>query len=170
MISYIGLGSNLDEPLRQLQNALDILQQTPDIKLLRVSSFYNSKALTLPDSAAQNDYINAVARLQTTLSAQHLLEALNRIEASAGRERKKKWAARTLDLDILLYDGQQIHTETLVIPHLQLQYRNFVIHPLYEIAGDIDIPKLGKLTRLVSSTSWDGLQKIAPSLLEHNEL
>lgn len=164
MICYISLGSNLSgksgDPLTQLQTALDKISNDPDLRLVKTSDFYQSKALTLPDTPPQNDYINAVAMLETALSAEQLLGKLNAIEALQGRERKEQWGARTLDLDILLYGDLQIHTETLLIPHLQIEHRNFVIHPLFEIAGAIDIPGLGDLSLLSEKMTWDGLQKM----------
>lgn len=166
MICYISLGSNLDDPPTQLQTALDKINNDPQLQLLNTSGFYRSKALTLADAPPQNDYVNAAAMLETALSAQQLLQKLNKIERSQGRERKQKWAARTLDLDVLLYGELQIQTENLVIPHLQIKYRNFVIHPLFEIAGTIDIPGLGDLAALAEKTSWDGLQKMQVPLSE----
>jgi 2-amino-4-hydroxy-6-hydroxymethyldihydropteridine diphosphokinase len=160
MISYIGLGSNLSEPHLQLKMALVALQNEPDIQLLKVSSFYQSKALTLSDAESQNDYINAVAQLETELAADQLLFIINKIEASQGRKREKKWTARTLDLDILTYGNCRIQTEKLVIPHLQIEFRNFVIHPLFEVAGAIDIPGLGNLAELEKVMNWNGLRKI----------
>lgn len=159
MICYIGLGSNLDEPKEQLYKALQRLKNETGLDLLKVSSFYQSKALTLPGTAQQNDYINAVAQLQTSLSAQQLLLKLHKIEAAQGRERQEKWGARTLDLDILLYGEQIIQTETLIIPHSQIALRNFVIHPLFEIAGAIEIPGVACLADLAGKTSWDGLKR-----------
>lgn len=159
MICYIGLGSNLSGPKEQLQKALQRLKNETRLELLKVSSFYQSKALTLPGTAQQNDYINAVVQLQTSLSAQQLLIKLHHIEAAQGRKREEKWGVRTLDLDILLYDNQIIQTETLIIPHSQIALRNFVIHPLFEIAGDIEIPGVGKLGELAGAMSWDGLLK-----------
>jgi 2-amino-4-hydroxy-6-hydroxymethyldihydropteridine diphosphokinase len=160
IISYIGLGSNLDEPLVQIQTALTALQEHAQIELLSYSSFYQSKALTMPDSEPQDDYINAVAKLATDLSPEQLLQQLNHIEALQGRERHEKWGARTLDLDILLYDELQIQTDELVIPHAQIKFRNFVIHPLFEVAGAISLPGLGELAQLAQQTDWDGLQRI----------
>lgn len=160
MICYIGLGSNLGNPLVQLQTALDAIDKVAGLQLLARSAFYQSKALTVPDSPPQNDYINAVAKLETSLSAEALLQKLNKIEASQGRQRNEKWAARTLDLDILLYGLQTIQTEKLVIPHQQIKYRNFVIHPLFELAGGINIPGVGDLAILAKRTSWDDLKNI----------
>lgn len=160
MIIAIGLGSNLGEPVLQLHTALEALANDADLKFLKTSGFYQSKALTLLDAPPQNDYINAVAMLETTLSADELLHKLNVVEASQGRERNEKWAARTLDLDILLYGDQCIQSECLIIPHSQIKFRNFVIHPLYEVAGNIEIPGLGSLALLADNTSWDGLKKL----------
>ena len=160
MICYIGLGSNLDEPQRQLKEALERLRQHKDIDLLGCSSLYQSKALTLDDTPAQNDYINAVAMLATELAPEQLLTQLNIIEAAQGRVRTEKWGARTLDLDILLCDELQIRTDRLTIPHSQMAYRNFVIHPLFEIAGPIRIPGLGELAQLAQRMNWDGLQRM----------
>lgn len=161
MISYIGLGGNLEEPLLQLKAALNKLRNHAQIELLKVSGFYQSKALTLPDAPAQNDYINAVAMVETALSAEQLLAVLHEIETAQGRQRKEKWGARTLDLDLLLYDVLTINTDKLVIPHAQIKFRNFVIHPLFEVAGAIDIPGVGNLEQLAKQTNWNGLQRIA---------
>jgi len=161
MIAYIALGSNLAKPLSQLQSAVRHINQEPGLQLLKLSSFYRSKALTLADSAPQDDYINAAAMLQTAFSAEQLLTLLHKIEAAQGRERQSKWAARTLDLDILLYGDRVINTETLIIPHAQMQYRNFVIHPLFEIAGDIELPGLGSLSALAKKLSYNGLEKLS---------
>ncbi|MCU7937962.1 MAG: 2-amino-4-hydroxy-6-hydroxymethyldihydropteridine diphosphokinase [gamma proteobacterium symbiont of Bathyaustriella thionipta] len=160
MKCYIGLGSNLAEPLIQLQTALQQIEKEPELQLGKVSSFYQSKALILPDAPPQNDYINAVALLETDLSAALLLQKLHKIEASQGRERNEKWGARTLDLDILLYGDLHIQTKILTIPHAQMQYRNFVLHPLFEIAGAIDIPGLGSLSEMAQKIAWDGLKKL----------
>ncbi len=162
MKCYIGLGSNLSEPMTQLQCALKRIASDDDMQLVRCSSFYQSRALVLPDTVKQNDYINAVACIETLLSAELLLTKLHSIEALQGRDRKEKWAARTLDLDILLYGNECIETATLSIPHKQLQYRNFVIHPLFEIAGAIELPVLGNLAVLAENTDWDGLLKLTP--------
>ncbi len=160
MIVYIGLGSNLAEPLVQLQTALNNIEKDPELQLLKVSGFYQSRALVLADTPPQSDYINAAAMLESSLTAEQLLQKLHTIEVSQGRERNEKWAARTLDLDILLYGGLKIQTERLTIPHAQIQYRNFVVHPLFEIAGAIDIPGQGNLSAMAEKMSWNGLKKL----------
>jgi 2-amino-4-hydroxy-6-hydroxymethyldihydropteridine diphosphokinase len=160
MLAYIGLGSNQNRPVQQLLQALQNLQQEPDIKLCNASSFYQSKALVLPGTKAQSDYVNAVAKLDTDLSAEQLLQRLQAIENRQGRVRTEKWGARTLDLDILLYDDQFIQTDSLTIPHAQIRHRNFVIQPLAEIAADILIPGVGAIADLAKETGWDGLKKL----------
>ncbi len=165
MIVYIGLGSNLAEPLLQLKSAIVHIKQEPKLTLLKVSSIYQSTALTLPNTAKQDDYLNAVAKLETTLSAEPLLQVLHNIEALQGRKRLSKWTARTLDLDILLYGDDTIKTDQLIIPHSQIEYRNFVIHPLFEIAGAIRIPDLGDLSDMAQTISWNGLKKLNSSTL-----
>ncbi len=159
-IVYIALGSNLRNPKRQLQAAIEKLQQAPGIELLKISGFYRSKALTLAKTAPQSDYINAAAKLSTSLSAEELLAQLQHIEALQGRLRDEKWAARTLDLDILLYADKQIQTDHLSIPHIHMAERNFVIMPLFEIAGDLQIPGIGSLAKLFYSLSWQGLERL----------
>ncbi len=158
--AYIGLGSNQEQPLEQLKQALECMQYDDSIDLLNVSSFYQSRALIMPNSPTQADYINAVAEIEYQQSAENLLDDLQNIENAQGRVRITRWGARTLDLDILLYAQTEYHSERLEIPHEQLQYRNFVVFPLMEIAPNIHIPGLGLLSDIADTLSWDGLKKI----------
>ncbi|MBP6724359.1 MAG: 2-amino-4-hydroxy-6-hydroxymethyldihydropteridine diphosphokinase [Halioglobus sp.] len=130
--AYVGLGSNLQQPLLQLQRALIAIAQLPSSQLLRVSSVYRSAAV---GPGEQPDYLNAALQLDTRLQPAELLAALQAIEQAQGRVRTIRWGARTLDLDILLYGDRQIATSSLTIPHPELQRRNFVLYPLAEIAG-----------------------------------
>jgi len=130
--AYIGLGSNLHQPLRQLRAALLAVGQLPSSQLVRVSSAYRSTAV---GPGEQPDYLNAVLRLDTALQPADLLRALQSIEQARGRIRTIRWGARSLDLDILLYGDRRIATPSLSIPHPELQQRNFVLYPLAEIAG-----------------------------------
>lgn len=132
---YVALGSNLDNPLKQLQQAVESLQIFA--KDLVVSSFYSSKPLGPQD---QPDYVNAVVRFETDLSPLDLLDKLQSIEQQQGRVRLRRWGERTLDLDILLYGDQQIQSERLTVPHYDMQNREFVIVPLYEIAPELILP------------------------------
>ncbi len=136
---YIGLGSNLQEPAQQLKLARRALEQLPHTQLIACSSIYQSRALTLDDEP-QNDYLNAVIQLETDLSPEDLLDALQLIENQQGRVREKRWGARTLDLDILLYDECVVDTPHLSIPHKEMLLRDFVLIPLQQIAAELDIP------------------------------
>ena len=157
--SYIGLGSNLDNPQQQLKTALATLHDIPDIVLQQYSSFYRSKPL---GPQGQADFINAVAQIASDLSAPELLARLQQIETGQGRVRgKQRWGPRTLDIDILLYGDEIIDKETLTVPHPQIRYRNFVLLPLLELAPDIDIPGQGKAAALLQRVGTAGLDKIA---------
>jgi len=147
---YIGLGSNMCQPVQQLVTARDAIDKLEDCKLIRCSSIYQSKALTLDDEP-QDDYCNAVIKIETQLSAEALLDALQRIENNQGRVRTKRWGARTLDLDIILYGSQSIQTQRLIVPHAEMANRDFVLLPLYEIAPDVEIPGNKTLKELTAN-------------------
>ena len=161
MKAYIALGSNLQQPEQQIQRAISTITQHFELNLLKVSSLYQSKAMTLPGSKAQADYINAVLLLETALSAQDLLEVLQKIEFQQGRERSEKWSARTLDLDIILYGDKIIDTKTLIVPHPFMTERNFVLYPLAEISPQLNIPGKGLLKKLLATLTAKGLEKLA---------
>lgn len=140
---YVALGSNLENPLAQLQQAVETLQKFATNFV--VSSFYGSKPLGPQD---QPDYVNAVAKFETELTPIALLDRLQQIENEQGRVRLRRWGERTLDLDILLYDNQQINSERLTVPHYDMHNREFVIVPLYEISPDLILPNGNKLHEL----------------------
>ncbi len=145
--AYIGLGSNLDRPRSRLRRAVAALATLPDSRLIAVSSFYPSAPM--PGSSGP-DYLNAVARLRTGLRPLALLRALQTIENAHGRRRiaGRRWGARTLDLDLLLYGRQRIQMPRLTVPHPGLAERAFVMEPLLEIAPDtLIIPGGGRETR-----------------------
>lgn len=133
-IAYIALGSNQSNPEQQLLTALMALQQLPYSRLIKQSGFYQNPAI---GPGQQADYLNAVIKLDTGLEPLALLQALQAIEDQQGRKRDIRWGARTLDLDIILYDQQAIKTEQLTLPHPRALERNFVMRPLYEIAPDL---------------------------------
>ena len=134
---YIGLGSNLEEPLAQVSTALVELGELPNSRLVSHSSLYSSQP---QGPADQPDFINAVACLETQLEPHALLDALQALEQSHQRVRIQHWGPRTLDLDLLLYGAQTIDTERLSVPHPWLGKRSFVLHPLAEIAPDLTLP------------------------------
>jgi 2-amino-4-hydroxy-6-hydroxymethyldihydropteridine diphosphokinase len=128
----IALGSNLGDSYTTLLKAIDTLEQTPGIRLVSMSSLYRTKAVGPP----QPDYLNACALLQVEMIPEILLEILLKIETNFGRQRKERWGARTLDLDILLYSNKIIESPKLQIPHPRMRERAFVLVPLAEIAPD----------------------------------
>jgi 2-amino-4-hydroxy-6-hydroxymethyldihydropteridine diphosphokinase len=136
----IALGSNLSSEIgdseKIVQAAIAQLATYPAIEVVRVSSWYRTKAITLPNTPPQPDYINGCAILKTSLSPLQLLDTLFKIEQLFGRERRQRWGARTLDLDLLLYGDRQINTPELVLPHPRMGDRAFVLLPLAEIAAD----------------------------------
>ncbi|MDH2997794.1 7,8-dihydro-6-hydroxymethylpterin-pyrophosphokinase [Pasteurellaceae bacterium LFhippo2] len=132
---YVALGSNLENPLEQLKQAVVSLKNFA--KNFDVSPFYGSKPLGPQD---QPDYVNAVAKFETELSPIELLDKLQSIENEQGRVRLRRWGERTLDLDILLYDNQQIESERLTVPHYDMHNREFVIVPLYDLAPELTLP------------------------------
>jgi 2-amino-4-hydroxy-6-hydroxymethyldihydropteridine diphosphokinase len=136
--AYIGIGSNLDNPLAQVRQAQQALGSLPATCLMAISPWYRSKPVGGPSDQA--DYINGVACLQTRLTPHALLDALQHIELAQGRERKERWGARTLDLDILLYGDHIIEDERLQVPHPRLQQRSFVLAPLADIAPHLVLP------------------------------
>ena len=149
-IVYIALGSNLNMPIQQLNLAIQAMADLPDTEIKKVSSLYQSQPLGPQD---QPDYVNAVACLETELSPLALLDALQNIENGQGRIRLRHWGERTLDLDILLYDNQIIHNERLTVPHYDMQNREFVIVPLYEISPELILPDGVSLQQLVKRFS-----------------
>ena len=154
---YIGLGSNLDDPQSQLKKAIIALEMVPSTSVVKTSSFYRSKPVGPQD---QPDYINAVVELDTELSAPVLLDYLQAIENEQGRERKIKWGARTLDLDILLFGDEIINDDRLQIPHVEMQNRGFVLLPLNEILPDCMIPGVGSVSSLLQQDNADDLVKL----------
>lgn len=149
-IVYIALGSNLNMPIQQLKLAIQAMADLPDTEIKKVSSLYQSQPLGPQD---QPDYVNAVACLETGLSPLTLLDALQNIENEQGRIRLRRWGERTLDLDILLYDNQIIHNKRLTVPHYDMQNREFVIVPLYEISPELILPDGVPLQQLVKRFS-----------------
>jgi len=155
---YIGLGANLNKPKEQLQRAIKTLSALPDCRVEQTSSFYQSKPMGPQD---QGDYINAVIKLSTSISAIALLDSCQKIELEQGRIRKdERWGPRTLDLDLLLYNNDMISMERLVIPHYGMKQRNFVLLPLFEISPRITLPDGTQLSELIKITDKQGIQKL----------
>lgn len=153
---YIGLGSNLEEPVQQLKTAISALADLPDTCIVKQSSFYRSDSLL----DGQPQYINAVVCLETLLIPEVLLDHLQQIENNQGRIRGERWGARTLDLDIILYGQHKIDTIRLTVPHSQMALRSFVLQPLLEIAPDALLPTGEAVSRLLTNCPSQNLQKL----------
>jgi len=155
-ITYIGIGSNLNNPKQQVTDAITELSQLPDSRLLTQSSLYLS-----PPMGPQNQahYINAVVKLRSQLSAIELLEQLQSIENSHERVRKTdRWGARTLDLDLILYGNHVIDEPRLYVPHYGMKQRSFVLVPLAEIEPELILPDGSRLTALITKLTTPATQ------------
>ncbi len=137
--AYVGIGANLGDAFKTVHAAIAAIDEMPDTRLSARSSLYRSA----PVEASGDDFINAVIRVETDLSAPSLLDHLQKIELAFGRERPFRNAPRTLDLDLLLYDQLQTTTPSLELPHPRMSGRAFVLLPLLEIAQDVHIPGTG---------------------------
>lgn len=147
MRAYIGLGSNLADPVRQITDALDELVSIPQSQLIARSPLYRSAPMGPRD---QPDYINAAAAIETQLSAKTLLHYLQRIEQRHGRVRDgQRWGPRTLDLDLLIYGHEVFSDAELTLPHPGAHERVFVLGPLYSIAPEAVIPGKGRVADLL---------------------
>ncbi len=145
--AWIGLGSNLDRPWQQLERAFQALDTLPESRLAARSSLYRSAPMGPAD---QPDYLNAVALLETALEPLELLDRLQAIEQAQGRKRERHWGPRTLDLDLLLYDDLVMDHPRLRLPHPGIGQRDFVLIPLLELAGELEIPGWGRASRLLA--------------------
>jgi 2-amino-4-hydroxy-6-hydroxymethyldihydropteridine diphosphokinase len=158
MLSYVGIGSNQAQPIKQAKQALTALNNIKGTTLVACSSLYSSKPMGPQD---QPDYVNAVAILDTKLTAFELLDALQKIEQEQGRIRKEnRWGPRTLDLDILLYGDQIINDDCLTVPHYGMKDREFVLHPLFEISPELQFPDGTYLRDIIKECNKNGLAVI----------
>lgn len=156
--AFVGIGSNLNDPVRQVYSALQALQGLSASRLMAASSLYRSPPL---GPAGQPDYVNAVACLETRLSPLDLLADLQRLEADHGRVREGvRWGPRTLDLDILLYGDLRMVSERLTVPHPGIASRPFVLRPLAELAPTLHLPAHGSVAALSESCGDDEIWRI----------
>ena len=154
-VAFLGLGSNLGDRLTNLQGAVDLLHGEPGLRVVASSRVWETVPVGGPP---QPDYLNAVIRVETDLSARDLLDAAHRVEERLGRVRKERWGARSIDIDVLLFDEETIDESDLVVPHPRLTQRAFVLLPLLELVADPVLPDGTRLRDLRVST--DG---VAPS-------
>ncbi len=157
-ICFIGLGSNLNEPISQVLTALDELASHPDISLIARSPLYRSAPV---GPAGQPDYINAAAKIETLLTPLDLLEELQAIEQKHQRIREQHWGPRTLDLDLLLYGNITLDTEKLTIPHPYLTERNFVLRPLADLDEELSLPDGRKIIQCLADCPMGSLVQLS---------
>src|SRR3954469_14089003 len=134
---YIGIGSNVGDKKQNFLEVLDRLAKLPDTRILKESSLYESEPL----GDSRDWYVNGAIEIETKFKPEILLSKFKNIERAMGRKKvKKRWGARIIDLDILLYEGLVVRKKTLNIPHPEMQKRKFVLIPLSEIAPQVIHP------------------------------
>ncbi len=159
-VVYIGVGSNIGDRTQHLVDACATLQRHPAIAVQAVSSLYHTAPVGF---TAQGWFLNAVARLDTTLSPPALLGVTQAAEQQLGRVPTWHWGPRIIDIDILLYDTLQVHTPCLTIPHAALHERRFVLVPLAELAPDLQLPSGVRVRDLLSVLPEDNdVQRLGP--------
>jgi 2-amino-4-hydroxy-6-hydroxymethyldihydropteridine diphosphokinase len=131
--AFIGIGSNLGDPVKNCEKAIGLLQAWPKIEIVKRSSLYESEPV---GEIEQDWFINAVIAVTTSLIPEALLKVVLEIENDLGRTRREKWGPRIIDLDILTYENQIYHSTSLTLPHPSMAKRKFVLLPLSEFAGD----------------------------------
>ena len=155
-LAYVGVGSNLDGPQRQVAQALGELDGIPGTRVVKRSSLYRSAPVGY---AAQPDFVNAVAAHDTTLDPEALLGELQAIEARHGRSRSFRNAPRSLDLDLLLYGEAEQRSARLTLPHPRMHERAFVLKPLLELEPAIAIPGRGRARDLLAACAAQRVEK-----------
>ena len=155
-LAYVGVGSNLDGPQRRVAQALRELEGIPATRVVKRSSLYRSEPL---GHAAQPEFVNAVAALDTTLDPETLLGELQGIEARHARARSFRNAPRTLDLDLLLYGDEGHRSPRLTLPHPRMHERAFVLKPLLELEPEIAIPGRGRAQDLLAACAGQRVER-----------
>jgi 2-amino-4-hydroxy-6-hydroxymethyldihydropteridine diphosphokinase len=156
--AYVGLGANLDDPIRQVQQALRELGDLAATKVVTQSSLYRTAPVGFAD---QPPFVNAVAHLETSLAPRALFDELKQIEHRHGRRRGIPNGPRTLDLDLLIFADQISFDENLTIPHPRMHARAFVLVPLAEIAAELNVPGQGRVIDLLQFLDRRGVEKIS---------
>lgn len=153
--AYVALGSNLDEPLVQIERAFAALARLDRCRLIARSRLYKTQPLGPQD---QPEFINAAAGLLTMLSPRELLVELKRLERELGRAQPiVRWGPRVIDLDLLVYADARISEDDLTVPHRGLPERNFVLYPLRDLAPELLVPGHGRVSQLAARVGGAGL-------------
>ena len=157
--TFIGIGSNLCNPLQQVNSAIAALQQIEQTQFIAHSPWYESTPVGGPTD--QPNYINGVAKLKTLLTPEELLNALQAIEKQQGRTREIRWGPRSLDLDLLVYGEEVIESDRLTVPHKEIPNRNFVVIPLLDLEPNLKIPGISSLKKLAKILGKSGINLIS---------
>ena len=162
VVAYIALGANLDNPVQQVRHGIERLSALPATRLVAASSLWRTAPVGGALVAGQPDYINAVAKVETTLAGGDLLRKLQVVERDAGRDRagQAPMAARRLDLDLLLYGDVRIDTAELTLPHPRMHERAFVLAPLCEVAPGIELPPHGQAADLLARINDQAIERL----------
>ena len=157
--AYVGIGSNLDDPARQVRSAIEALGEVPDCASVLASSLYATEPQGRTD---QPDFVNAVAAVLTRLPMARFFSELMRIEQAHGRRRSAddRWGPRTLDLDLLVFGADVSTAADLTVPHPRITERIFVLLPLAELAPTLDIPGKGTVQKLLETTDPGGIARL----------
>jgi len=139
--TLIALGANLGDRQGNLQRALELLDRTPGLRVSAHSRWFSTAPIGGP--AGQAEFVNAAARVESTLSPLETLAVLHDVEAELGRQRRQRWAARCVDLDLLLFGDLVLKTPDLELPHPRMAFRRFVLEPAAEVAADLIHPVIG---------------------------
>jgi 2-amino-4-hydroxy-6-hydroxymethyldihydropteridine diphosphokinase len=157
LAAYVGIGSNLSDPAAQVQRTFAELAAVPGVQLVAQSALYRTAPF---GPVEQDDFVNAVAGVLTTLSPQRLLDALRQLELARGRVRSVRWGPRILDLDLLVQGTLTVDTADLTLPHPGIPERNFVLYPLRDIAPELVIPGMGQVAALAAKVDPSGITRL----------
>ena len=146
---FIGVGSNKNHPYFRIYSVLKQINRLKSTFIVKKSSLYETKPL---GPQGQPNFINAVIEIKTNFDPHELLSELQELERQHNRKKTKKWGPRSIDLDILIYNKIIMDSKDLIIPHPGLEYREFVLIPLYEITSyGYEIPKYGRVSSLIKN-------------------